>query len=299
MLWTEALLFLSRALRWQNRDVQIHCTCSTLSLLPSASSAQKVLPSIFSHLKGGINFASHLALISGSVRTSRISSSTVRNWLEISLPWPGHYLPRDGFATAQSSHTAYAKHSVKYGNIQHFCMAAKISLQSCHFAGTHPVQPTQGSSSCHGMRPQRPSAALRCTHTTLLGQLIWTGVSLRRIKTQRLKIVLNPLHYFTPGFHSVPSFCEMQSHFCSGSARARSSVHGDFRKDLILLGPKAGWKIPQGQRCKCSVFSLGARVLQSAHYKSCGKSDSIEKSLKWSGSFLEAEFWVYHELLYF
>jgi len=117
VLWTEALLFLSRALHWQNRDVQIHCTCSTLSLLPSASNAQKVLPSIFSHLKGGINFASHLALISGSVRTSRISSSTVRNWLEISLPWPGHYLPRDGFATAQSSHTAYAKHSVKYGNI--------------------------------------------------------------------------------------------------------------------------------------------------------------------------------------
>lgn len=106
-----------------------------------------------------------------------------------------------------------------------------------------------------------------------------------------------PTALFYPGFSF--SFCEMQSHFCSGSARARSSVHGDFRKDLILLGPKAGWKIPQGQRCKCSVFSLGARVLQSAHYKSCGKSDSIEKSLKWSGSFLEAEFWVYHELLYF
>lgn len=131
-----------------------------------------VLPSIFSHLKGGINFASHLALISGSVRTSRISSSTVRNWLEISLLWPGHYLPRDGFATAQSSCTAYAKHSLKYGNIQHFCMAAKISLQSCHFAGTHPVQPTEGSSSSHGMRPQRPNAALRCTHMTPLEQLI-------------------------------------------------------------------------------------------------------------------------------
>lgn len=131
-----------------------------------------VLPSIFSHLKGGINFASHLALISGSVRTSRISSSTVRNWLEISLLWPGHYLPRDGFATAQSSCTAYAKHSLKYGNIQHFCVAAKISLQSCHFAGTHPVQPTEGSSSSHGMRPQRPNAALRCTHMTPLEQLI-------------------------------------------------------------------------------------------------------------------------------
>lgn len=84
--------------------------------------------------------------------------------------------------------------------------------------------------------------------------------------------------------------------FCSGSATAARELQLGPR---VLLGPKADRKISSGQLCKRLVFGSGARVLQSAHYKSCGKSDSEEKCLNWSRSPLEVRFSVCHELLYF
>lgn len=67
----------------------------------------------------------------------------------------------------------------------------------------------------------------------------------------------------------------------------------------VLLGLTSDWKNPQGLLCKCLVFSPGARVLQSAHYKSYGKSDSVDKCLNWSRYFLEVVLSVCHERLYF
>lgn len=67
----------------------------------------------------------------------------------------------------------------------------------------------------------------------------------------------------------------------------------------VLLALKADQKYPQGQLSKCSVFSSGARVLQSACYKSSGKCDSVVKCLNWSSSFLEVAFSLSHTLLRF
>lgn len=88
MPWTGAQLFSFRTWHWLNRDMCRFTVCRK----PSAFShvllkLERFQHPFFSHLKGGINFASHLALISGSV--SIISSIVVGNWLETSPSRPG------------------------------------------------------------------------------------------------------------------------------------------------------------------------------------------------------------------
>lgn len=79
--------FSFRTWPWLNMSMCEYTVCTK----PSAFSQVPLKPErfkhpFFSHLKGAKIFASHLALISGSV--SRISSTVVRNWLETSPSWP-------------------------------------------------------------------------------------------------------------------------------------------------------------------------------------------------------------------
>lgn len=131
---------------------------------------------------------------------------------------------------------------------------------------------------------------------------------LNRCKSEKnlkpaLSSISNPRFHFNPYFPFAAPFCKTPSD-CSSAQVQPPCTELDAARELqsgprVLLGSKADRKNPQGQLCKCLVFSSDARVLQSAHYKSCGKSDSVEKCLNWSRSFLEVGFSVCHEPLYF
>lgn len=88
MSWTGSQLFSFQTWHWLNWNICGYIVCTKPSAFPHVPLRLKGFQCpFFSHLKGGINFASHVALISGSV--SRISSLVAWSWLESSPLRPG------------------------------------------------------------------------------------------------------------------------------------------------------------------------------------------------------------------
>lgn len=254
--------------------------------------------SFFSHLRGGINCASHLALISGSV--SRISSIVVGNWLETPLSEPGTLPSRRLVCHSTDVLCSWCKTLFEIWKHPAFllCGQGNPSFLPLHW------DPPRGTDVRIYLKSWCESDKAK----------FWSGLyprssteatQLNRCNSEKnKKLALSQHCKFKASFYPMFSFCSPTSQwlqFCSGSAtmhRAHCGM-GTAVWTSWILGLKADQKYPQGQLCKCSGFRSGARVLQSAHYKSCGKCDSVAKCLNWSSSFLEVGFSVCCALLYF